>query len=121
MQATTIVWIGRIISILCILFLVVDAGMKIVKAKTSIEATVQLGWPVDLMQAIGIICLLCTLLYAIPKTAVIGAIALSTYLGGAVAIMVRSNTAYWFPILFGIFVWVGLLLRNEAVRKLVIQ
>ncbi|MEO8473254.1 MAG: DoxX family protein [Chryseolinea sp.] len=115
---TVMAWVGWSVSVLCILFLIVDFGMKILKTKISVDASVQLGWPADLVQTIGIICMVCTILYAIPQTSVIGAIALSAYLGGAVAIMMRSNTPYIFPIILGIMLWVGLVLRSGNVRTL---
>ena len=112
-------WTGRIITVLCVLFLIVDGGMKVVKAIPSMEGTVRLGWPENLVQGAGLILLSCTALYIIPRTAILGAILLTGYLGGATAIMVRTNTPYLFPIIFGVFVWVGIFLRNEKLRKLI--
>src|SRR6478609_10535169 len=85
-------WTGHIISILVILFMVVDAGMKIVKAKPSMEGSIQLGWPAEYVQVIGILLMIFTVLYAIPRTAAWGALLMTAYLGGATAIMLRSNT-----------------------------
>jgi hypothetical protein len=112
-------WMGRIITALCVLFLIVDGGMKVVKAIPSMEGTVQLEWPENLVQGAGLILLSCTALYLIPRTAILGAILLTGYLGGATAIMVRTNTPYLFPIVFGVFVWAGIFLRNEKLRKLI--
>ena len=112
-------WTGRIITALCVLFLIIDGGMKAIKAIPSMEATVELGWPENLVQAAGLILLSCTVLYLIPRTAILGAILLTGYLGGATAVMARSDTPFFFPVIFGAFIWVGIFLRNEQLRKLV--
>ena len=111
-------WTGRIVTVLCVLFLIVDGGMKAVKAIPSMEGSVQLEWPEELVQGAGIVLLVCTALYLIPRTAILGAILLTGYLGGATAIMVRTGTPYLFPIIFGVFVWTGIFLRNEKLREL---
>ncbi|MBO9732087.1 MAG: DoxX family protein [Chitinophaga sp.] len=107
---------GWVITILCLLFLLVDGGMKAINAEVSVKGSVALGWPESQVQGLGIVLLLCTLLYAIPRTAVLGAVFLSCYLGGAVAIMSRVNAPYYFPIVFGILIWVSLYLRIPALR-----
>lgn len=110
---------GKIISILCILFLLFDAVMKVIKESHSIEGSAQLGWPVDQVQSIGIALLISTVLYAVPRTAILGAILLTGYLGGAIAIMVRAGQPLYFASVFGILVWAGLYLRDEKLRKLI--
>lgn len=110
---------GKIISILCILFLLFDAIMKVIKESHSIEGSAQLGWPVDQVQNIGITLLIATILYAVPRTAILGAILLTGYLGGAIAIMVRAGEPLYFASVFGILVWAGLYLRDEKLRKLI--
>lgn len=110
---------GKIISILCILFLLFDAIMKVIKESHSIEGSAQLGWPVDQVQSIGITLLIATILYAVPRTAILGAILLTGYLGGAIAIMVRAGEPLYFASVFGILVWAGLYLRDERLRKLI--
>lgn len=112
-------WASRIITGLCVLFLLFDAIMKIIKEIHSVEGSAKLGWPVDSIQGLGIVLLLFTIIYMIPRIAVIGAILLTAYLGGAVAIMVRVQESYWFPIVFGILVWAGLYFRNEKFRALI--
>ncbi|NLR62634.1 DoxX family protein [Chitinophaga polysaccharea] len=109
---------GWVITILCVLFLLVDAVMKIGKAAASVQGSAQLGWPETQVQGIGIVLLLATILYAIPRTAVLGAVFVSCYLGGAVAVMSRLNAPYYFPIVFGILIWVSLFLRIPALRAL---
>jgi len=99
-----------------------DSIMKIIKSAPSVEGSVQLGWPEDQIQNIGIILFLITLLYLFPGTSVLGAIVLTGYLGGAVAIMMRSNInghPFFFPIIFGIFIWLSIFLQDENIRKLI--
>ncbi|NRF37320.1 DoxX family protein [Pedobacter foliorum] len=117
-QSVKAVWTGRIVSALCILFLLFDAIGKIVKESHSVEGSVQLGWPEHLIQPIGIALLICTILYAIPRTAFIGAILLTGYLGGAIAIMVRAGQPLYFALVFGILVWIGLFFRNPKLKAL---
>ena len=112
-------WTGRIINILCLLFLAFDAVMKIIKESHSIEGSAKLGWPVHLVQPLGIVLLICTIIFAIPRTAILGAILITAYLGGAVAIMVRVEEPFFFPVIFGILIWVGLYLRNGKVRSFI--
>lgn len=107
---------GWVITVICLLFLLVDGGMKVFNAAVSIKGSVELGWPESQVQGLGIVLLLCTLLYAIPRTAVLGAIFLSCYLGGAVALMSVAKFPYYFPIIFGILIWVSLYLRIPALR-----
>jgi DoxX-like family len=118
-QTKKIVWAGRVISILCVLFLIMDGVMKVFKAKPSMDGSMLLGWPLNEVQGIGILLLFCTLLYVIPRTAVLGAILLTAYLGGATSIMVRADQPFFFPIVFGVFAWSGLFLRNEKLRALI--
>src|SRR5438132_14375675 len=82
-------WAGRIISVLPALFLLFDAVMKLVKPAFVVEATVKLGYPESVILGLGIVLLACTVLYLMPRTAVLGAILLTGYLGGAVATHVR--------------------------------
>ena len=113
------VWIGRVLTGLSILFLLVDSIMKIIKESHSVEGTLNLGWPDTAVQPIGILLLVCTILYIIPRTAILGDIFLTAYLGGAVATMARIDISYWFPIMFGVLVWGGLFLRDEKLRALI--
>jgi hypothetical protein len=115
-------WTGRIMSSIIVLFLLVDAIMKVVEARPSMEGSVQLGWPEQDVQGIGIVLLLATVLYVIPRTSILGAIILTGYLGGATAVMVRAmqpGHPYLFPVVFGVLVWAGLFLRDEKLRALI--
>jgi hypothetical protein len=116
-------WTGRIISALPVLFLVMDAVMKLMKPDFVVKATVQLGFPESVIVPLGIVVLVCVILYVIPGTAVLGAILLTGYLGGAVATHVRAGDPLFshalFPVYFGILLWGGLYLREERLRALI--
>lgn len=114
--AKAALWTGRVISAICILFLLFDAAMKIIRERHTIEASARIGWPAEAIQPLGIVLLICTILYIIPRTATLGAILLTAYLGGATAIMVQSGGSFIFSIVFGILVWLGLYLRDSGLH-----
>jgi hypothetical protein len=114
-------WTGYILSYLPALFLLVDAIMKFVKPQPVVEATVKLGYPESVILGLGVVLLTCTILYLIPRTAVLGAILLTGYLGGAVASHLRAEDgafAVLFPVIFGALLWGGLVLRDARLRAL---
>ncbi len=116
------VWVARILSALAILFLLVDAIMKFIKPEPVVTATVGLGYPESTIVPIGAVLLLSTLLYAIPRTSVLGAILLTGYLGGALATHVRVGAGWFpilFPVIFGFFIWGGLYLRDRRLSHLI--
>ena len=115
-------WTGRIMSWLPALFLLIDGVMKLFKPALVVEATVKLGYSESVIVPLGIVLTVCTILYLIPRTAVLGAILLTGYLGGAVATHVRAGEGLFpisFPIIFGILLWGGLYLRDNRVRSLI--
>jgi hypothetical protein len=115
-------WTGRIISGLVVLFLLFDSITKVMKVRAVIEASAQLGYPVNAIVTIGIILLVCTAFYIIPQTAVLGAILLTGYLGGAVAANLRIGSAMFntfFPIVFAALAWVGIFLRESRLGVLI--
>jgi len=108
-------WAGGIITVLVVLFLTFDGVTKVIKAAPVVKASEQLSLPPNTILGIGILLLACTTIYAIPQTAVLGAILLTAYLGGATAIQVRAGNGAFpvaFSVAFGLLVWVGLVLRN---------
>ena len=116
------IWAGRILSALPVLFLLLDGVMKVVKPAFVVEATVQLGYPESVIVGLGLVLVACTILYLIPRTAVLGAILLTGYLGGAVATHVRVGGPLFsilMPVILGAMLWGGLYLRDERVRSLV--
>jgi len=116
-------WAGRVISALPVLFLLMDGVMKLVKPAIVVETTVKLGHPETVIVPLGIILLVCTVLYAIPRTSLLGAILLTGYLGGAVATHVRVGNPLFthalFPVYLGVFIWGGLYLRDTRLRALI--
>jgi hypothetical protein len=116
------VWAGRIASALGVLFLIFDGGIKVLQLAPAVEATAQLGYPTSLVLAIGAIELACLVVYVIPRTAVLGAILLTGYLGGAIATQVRSGAPAFsvvFPVILGALLWGGLYLRDQRLRALI--
>jgi len=112
-------WAGRFLSGSAALFLLVDGGMKLFQPPVVVESTLQLGYPESAIVGIGVILLACTILYLIPRTAILGAILLTGYLGGAVATHVRVAGPWFnilFPVVFGCFVWGGLWLRDRRLQ-----
>jgi hypothetical protein len=117
--AKAMMWIGRVISALIVLGLTVSAVFKLVQPEDIPKEFTRLGWPVNLALALGVVELSCAILYAIPQTAVLGAILLTGYLGGAVATHVRIEEQFIPPLVMGVLAWVGLYLREPRVRALI--
>jgi DoxX-like family len=118
-------WVGRTMSTLVILFLVFDVVLKFVKPAPPpvVEAFAHLGWALSLAPVLGTILLVCTALYVIPNTSVLGAILLTGYLGGAVATHFRAGDPLFshvlFPTYLGVLLWGGLYLREPRLRALI--
>jgi len=114
------VWTGRVLSALVVLFLVMDGVIKFLKPPPVIEAFTRLSISTSLAVPIGAVLLVCVAIYLIPKTAVLGAVLLTGYLGGAVAIHLRAGSPIFsetpFPVYMGVLVWLGLYLRDSRVR-----
>jgi len=116
------IWAGRILSGLMVAFLIFDGVTKILKVSQVLEAQTRLGYPANLAPVLGIIVLVCALVYVIPPVSVLGAILLTGYLGGAVASQLRIGAPIFdtcFPIIFGVLVWAGLYLRDDRLRALI--
>ncbi len=115
-------WAGRIMSGLVIAFLLMDGVMKLLMLPPAIKGTVKLGYEASVILPLGILLLVCTLMYAIPRSSVLGAVLLTGYLGGAVATHVRVGDPLFshilFPVYLGIILWGGLYLRDDRVRAL---
>jgi hypothetical protein len=122
-QSNAAPWTGRTISAAVVLFLVFDGATKLIREPQVLAATAELGYPLSSIVAIGALLLACTLVYVIPRTAVLGAILLTGYLGGAVASNVRIGHPVFeclFPVLVGVLVWAGLVLRDVRLREAII-
>src|SRR5699024_8412831 len=113
---------GWILSTLVILFCLFDVFGKFTQPESVIRETVALGYPERVILPLGVILLICTLLYAIPKTALWGAVLLTGYLGGAVATHIRVENPLFThtlsPVYIGILFWLGLYLRSRKLRRL---
>jgi hypothetical protein len=112
-------WIGRSLSALVILGMAVSASMKFAQPPQVLEMfTGKFGYHQEVLVVLGVVELLCALLYAIPRTAVLGAVLLTGYLGGAVATHVRVADVFVIPLFLGVIAWGGLYFRDERVRDL---
>lgn len=116
-------WTGRFLSGLGVLFMVFDGGAKVLDLiPPEAKAANSLGWPDPALPTVGVIALLCTALYLIPRTALVGAILLTGYFGGAIASHLRVDSPLFshtlFPIYIAALFWVGLFLRDSRVRAL---
>src|SRR5215813_5615611 len=115
----TKLWAGRLITALTVAFLLFDAMVKVFNLPVAVEGTVRLGYPARLVVAIGIVELICLAVYLYPRTAVLGAILLTAYLGGATATQARVEDPWFiFPVVVGVLVWAGLFLRSVRLRSL---
>lgn len=115
-------WIGRVLTALAAMFLSMDGGMKVVRSAPSVEGTVALGFPENSVVGIGVLLLACVAVYLVPRTALLGAVLLTGYLGGAIAAHVRLGNPLFthtlFPLYVAAMVWGGLALRDTRVRAL---
>ena len=118
----TTLWAGRSLSALAALFLLMDGLSKVMKPPAVIAGTVQLGYPESVIVGLGVLLLVCTFLYIVPQTAILGAVLLTGYLGGAVASNLRVGSPLFshvlFPVYIGLLVWGGLYLRDVRLRSL---
>ena len=116
-------WIGRVMSGLVIAFMLLDGAMKLVPLDVVVTTSEQMGIPGNLARTLGILGLICTVLYAIPRTSIVGAILLTGYLGGAIASHLRLGDPLFTHTLFGLYLgllaWGGLYLRDDGLRALI--
>lgn len=113
-------WAGRIITGLVVLFMLFDASIKVLRLQAAVEGTVRLGYPPSVIVPLGIVLLICVILYAIPSTSIIGAILLTGYLGGATATQVRVQDPWFiFPVIIGVLAWSGIYLRDRDLRAFI--
>lgn len=114
---------GLVLTGLTVLFMVFDSVAHLMKPAPVIKAFVELRFPLSLATSLGIVELICVAFYAIPRTSVLGAILLTGYLGGAVAIQLRVGNPLFaealFPVYVGILAWAGIFLREDRLRELI--
>ncbi len=116
------VWTGRVLSGLAVAFLTMDAAMKLFATPEAIQGTASLGYPPSVLPGLGILQLVCLAIYLFPRTAILGAVLWTGYLGGAIATHVRVQNPLFshvlFPIYVAVFLWGGLWLRDRRTRAL---
>ncbi|MGZ4814651.1 MAG: DoxX family protein [Terriglobales bacterium] len=115
-------WAGRIISGLVVAFLLMDTAFKFLKPAPVVETFAHVGIPISHANALGVLCLVCIVIYAIPQTAVLGAVLLTGYMGGAVSTHWRVEDPLFshvlFPVYFGGLAWLGVYLREPRLWSL---
>lgn len=117
-------WTGRVLSAVLVILLLLDATMKLIPLQIVTDGSASLGWPADTttVRTLGVILALATLLYAVPRTAILGAVILTGYMGGAIATHVRVSDPLFTHTLFGVYLgvalWAGLWLRDPRLRAL---
>jgi hypothetical protein len=113
------IWAGRIMSAVPVLLLAMSAVMKFMKPQPVVEGFAHFGFPAGMITGLGILELLFAVIYVIPSTAVLGAILVTAYLGGATVTTMRTGDAYYGPIVLGVLIWGGLFLRDPKIRALI--
>jgi hypothetical protein len=118
-------WTGRVVTGVPVLFLLVDCAMKLARPPAVLAGTAQLGYPTSSILGMGLVLAVCLALYLIPRTAIVGAVVLTGYLGGAIASHVRVGdplfTHVLFPIYVAVMLWGGLFLRDRRVGALLVR
>ncbi len=118
-----VIWTGRVLSALVILFLLFDGSLKVMELEIVKETGAQLGLPAHLNFGLGVLTFIIVLLYAVPRTSILGAILLTGLLGGAIATHLRVGSPLFTHTLFGVYLglmaWGGLFLRDERLRALI--
>ena len=123
MNSRTALWTGRVLSGIAVLFLIFDGAIKLVPIQPVTDSLRELGYPASnsFARFLGILTLLCTALYAWPRTALLGAVLLTGIMGGAIASHLRLGDPLFSHTLFGVWLgllfWVGLWLRDARVRR----
>lgn len=112
------IWVGRVLTALPALGLVMSAFMKITANPQAVEGFAKGGWPAGVLRPLGAVELLCVVLVVVPQTAVLGLILATGYLGGAVATHVRAGEGFLAPVLFAVLLWGGLFCRDARIRAL---
>ena len=117
-------WTGRVLSAVLVILLLLDATMKLIPLQLVLDGSQEIGWPADIVtvRMLGVVLALATLLYAVPRTAILGAVILTGYMGGAIATHVRVSDPLFTHTLFGVYLgvalWAGLWLRDPRLRAL---
>jgi DoxX-like family len=119
MTSKRLLWVGYAMSALPVVMLLFSSLLKLVKPASVVEGFTHLGYDDSVALGLGLVELLATVLYVIPRTSVLGAILLTGYLGGATATHLRIGEPFHMAVLLGVLVWGGLYLRDERLRQLI--
>jgi hypothetical protein len=112
-------WTGLVIGAWVVLFLAFDSAVKLLGLHAAVEGTTRLGYPAHLVVVIGVVELVCVLAYVIPRTAPVGALLLTAYLGGATATQVRVEDPWFlFPVAVAVLIWGALWLRDPRIAEM---
>jgi len=114
-----VLWAAHLLSALPVLMLLASSLTKFAKPAPVLEGFAHLGLPERLAFGLGLLELICTAVYVVPQTAVLGAILLTGYLGGAVVCHLRVGDVFIGPIVWGVLLWAGLFLRDKRLRALI--
>jgi len=118
-SSKVMIWIGRVITALPVLMVIMGIAFSFAKPEEAKQGFTNYGYPAQAFQPVLITEVVCTILYLIPQTAVLGAILLTGYLGGATATHVRAGEPWFMPVIVGVVVWLGIFFRDARVRALV--
>jgi len=117
--SSTSLWAGRILSALPVLLFAFTGMFSLLNPAAAQQGSAHYGYPDGALLRIVIVELACAIIYAIPRTSVLGAILMTGYLGGATATHVRVGEPFFLPIIVGIVVWLGIYLRDKRLRALI--
>lgn len=118
MSNDKVTWVGRALSALAVLPFTLSAGMKLARRPEVIEGMGHLGLPESLILPLGLLELLCIVVYAVPRTSVLGAVLFTGYVGGAILTHLRIGEAVVLQIVLGVLIWLGLYLREPRLHAL---
>lgn len=113
-------WSGRVMSAVPVLMLLMSGVMKLLKPQSVVDGFVHYGFPLGMITGLGILEILCAVVYLIPSTSILGAILVTGYLGGATVTTLRvGDSSYPMAVILGILAWGGLYLRDPRLRALI--
>ena len=115
-----IILAGWIIGIVAVAFLVMSGVVKLVRPDLFVVGFTRFGYDQSVVLPLGVVQLVCTVLYLFPRTAVLGAVLLTGYMGGAIATHLRVGDPYFVQLGIGVLLWLGLYLRDRRIRELLL-
>ena len=119
--STARLWVGRALTGLPALFMLADGIGKVLLLQPVLEGSARLGYGSGTVFAIGVVEIICVALHLIPRTSVIGLLLLTAFLGGSTATHVRIGDPFYFPVMMGVLLWGGLVLRERGARRFLVR